>query len=409
MLSDEQAIKAVQAALHQLYDTQALRTNPLIESLGLTNAPNAVSELRQVITETVRGLQPSGDVPPEARAWRIHEILEYRFVQQVGQAEVARQLGLSVRHLRREERRAAEVLTQKLRPRLMGLTSPDTAPVSDANLPTGSGAFEELAWLDGQVTAREVDLGALLGEVIGVTRPLAEARSIAVQLSLPDLSLSVTIQPVALREMILELLTAAICHAAARPVTIAVRPDDDAAMIEIGASLSELTPDERRTCEDTFAMARQIAARCGAAIETSLDAEHFAATIALPLPQGVSVLVIDDNDDTLRLLRRYVAGTPFAILATSTLAEALALAAETRPQIIVLDVMMPHVDGWELLARLRQHPLTMHAPVVVCSILTQEKLAFSLGACEYLRKPVSARAFVQTLDRALHRAASESP
>jgi len=119
MLSDEQVIDAVQGALRQLYDSQALRSNPLVAALGLADSQIAASELRQVITEAIHALRPDAAVPPEAGAWRIYEILEYRFLQQMGQIELARQLGLSVRHLRREEHRAIEVLAQALRPLLL--------------------------------------------------------------------------------------------------------------------------------------------------------------------------------------------------------------------------------------------------------------------------------------------------
>jgi CheY-like chemotaxis protein len=62
-----------------------------------------------------------------------------------------------------------------------------------------------------------------------------------------------------------------------------------------------------------------------------------------------------------------------------------------------------------VLAHLRQNPLTSGAPIVVCSILTQEELAFSLGASEYIRKPVSAQTFILALERALRQAGPEQP
>jgi CheY-like chemotaxis protein len=409
MRSDEDVIRALQAALRQLYDTQALRANPLVEAFGLTDAPHAASQLRQLITEAIRALRPAGDVPPEAGAWRLHEILEYRYLQQVGQIEVARQLGLSVRHLRREERRAAEVLAQQLCPRLVSLSSGDAPSAGEVDLAVGEGALEELAWLDDHVTVCEVNIGAMLGEVIGVAQHLAQARGIAVQLNLPKQSVSVTMQPVALREMILELLTAAICHAAASPVTVTARPANGAALIEIGAALAEPTRKSGQACTDAIAMARHLAVRCGALLQATVQESAFLAVVSLPPPQGVPVLVIEDNEDTVRLLRRYVAGTPFHISAAERLPQALEVAARTHPKIIVLDVMMPHVDGWEVLAHLRQNPLTSGAPIVVCSILTQEELAFSLGASEYIRKPVSAQTFILALERALRQAGPEQP
>jgi CheY-like chemotaxis protein len=59
------------------------------------------------------------------------------------------------------------------------------------------------------------------------------------------------------------------------------------------------------------------------------------------------------------------------------------------PDAIILDVMMPEMDGWEFLQRLRARPETALIPVVICSIFNDPELAYSLGASLYLPKPVS--------------------
>ncbi len=79
--------------------------------------------------------------------------------------------------------------------------------------------------------------------------------------------------------------------------------------------------------------------------------------------------------------------------------EAVTLATRLSPQIVVLDVMMPQMDGWEVLGRLRQHPRTAHLPIVVCTILSQRDLASLLGASAFLRKPITQQAFLETLDQ----------
>jgi len=59
--------------------------------------------------------------------------------------------------------------------------------------------------------------------------------------------------------------------------------------------------------------------------------------------------------------------------------------------------MMPDVDGWEIMGRLRAHPDTAEAPVVVCTLLAQQELAFSLGADGYLQKPFDRAALLELL------------
>jgi CheY-like chemotaxis protein len=131
--------------------------------------------------------------------------------------------------------------------------------------------------------------------------------------------------------------------------------------------------------------------------------QAFAATLTIPAAGQLPVLAIDDNADTLRLLQRYTSVTRYRLIGTQEPEQALELATKLAPQIIVLDVMMPQVDGWRVLERLRQHPHTEHIPIVVCTILAQEELAFSLGASGFIRKPIARRAFLAALDQQVQR------
>jgi CheY-like chemotaxis protein len=72
-----------------------------------------------------------------------------------------------------------------------------------------------------------------------------------------------------------------------------------------------------------------------------------------------------------------------------------------RPAIIVLDVMLPDIDGWQLLTHLHEHPLTRSTPVIVCSVVKEEALALALGATIFLAKPVEPERFVEALDQVL--------
>jgi CheY-like chemotaxis protein len=78
--------------------------------------------------------------------------------------------------------------------------------------------------------------------------------------------------------------------------------------------------------------------------------------------------------------------------------QALALAEESLPEIIVLDMMLPDVDGWELLGRFRAHPRIGDSSVIVCTILPQKQLALSLGAADFLSKPLSRQNLLSALN-----------
>jgi len=118
------------------------------------------------------------------------------------------------------------------------------------------------------------------------------------------------------------------------------------------------------------------------------------------------VLVIDDNADMLELFKRYVQGTRYTVVGSQNPAEALALAEKLAPRIIILDVMMPDMDGWDILMQFREQAQTTqeklassYIPIIICTILPQEGLAHSLGANAFLQKPVLPEIFIKTLDQ----------
>lgn len=157
-------------------------------------------------------------------------------------------------------------------------------------------------------------------------------------------------------------------------------------------------------------MARQLLGLSGGrlTVHPSGDANSSGTiTLTLAAAKRATVLVIDDNADTLRLVERYLTGGGYAFVGTRDPEQALALAARLAPAAIVLDVMLPGVDGWELLGRLRAHPKAADVPIIVCTILPEEHLAFSLGAADFLRKPISRRTLLAALQRQVASASLE--
>ncbi|MFC7739253.1 PAS domain S-box protein [Roseomonas sp. GCM10028921] len=112
---------------------------------------------------------------------------------------------------------------------------------------------------------------------------------------------------------------------------------------------------------------------------------------AVPEVEGCgadSVLVIDDDEPTRDLLSRFLAREGFRPLVAPNGEAGLQLARQYQPRAILLDVMMPGLDGWAVLSAIKKDPALANIPVVMVSVVQERGLAFSLGAADYLTKPV---------------------
>ncbi|MCY3779413.1 MAG: response regulator [Chloroflexi bacterium] len=97
--------------------------------------------------------------------------------------------------------------------------------------------------------------------------------------------------------------------------------------------------------------------------------------------------MVDDNPDTISLFKRYLVNQPYRLLSAAGEREAWAIAQGRPLMCIILDVMLPGKDGWQILQSYKSHPVTANIPVLICSVLEMEDLANSLGADGYLKKP----------------------
>jgi CheY-like chemotaxis protein len=101
-----------------------------------------------------------------------------------------------------------------------------------------------------------------------------------------------------------------------------------------------------------------------------------------------TVLVIDDDAEARDIVERLLSREEFVVVTAKTGEEGLRLAHEIRPTVITLDVMMPDMDGWSVLRALKADPALHDVPVVMLTMLDDKTKGFSLGATDYLVKPV---------------------
>ncbi len=118
------------------------------------------------------------------------------------------------------------------------------------------------------------------------------------------------------------------------------------------------------------------------------------------LPEGGRmILAVDDERPLLNLYDRYLSDHGYQVIPLSDPYQVLQRAKEIRPFAITLDVMMPGKDGWSVLEELKNDPETKDIPVIMCTILENRERGFSLGATDYLMKPILEEDLVKSLTR----------
>ena len=287
-----------------------------------------------------------------------------------------------------------------------------------------------------EVSPQQQDARELAREACQAVATLAHAKGLALVQELPDEPVPAFCDPGRVRQVLLNLLGNAVKFTDTGAVTVRVEssgpwglmivrdtgpgiPEDEIAGIwqefrQVDGSLTR-----RRggtglglaitrhlvglqggtiTCESevgvgsTFTVALPAHGEAGNGAPASLHAR--------PAPPGARVLVVEDNPDTARLMARWLRGAGYQPeLADSAEAALRALDAGPPPDCIVLDLILPGLDGLGLLSRLRERPDAAEIPVVITSMLDERARGLALGATDYLTKPVDRAELLMAVER----------
>ena len=129
------------------------------------------------------------------------------------------------------------------------------------------------------------------------------------------------------------------------------------------------------------------------------DGLGSAATLGIPEGSGASVLVIDDDPNARSLMRRHLTRAGYRVDEAADGHSGLARARAFRPDVITLDAIMPGMDGWAVLSALKADPELAAIPVVMATIMDDERMGFALGASDYLSKPIDRPRLLAALER----------
>jgi len=368
-------VEHVKQALEHLYDLPFLQSHPLLPARA-AEAPGAGGQrLRKEIIAAIEALSPAPGTPFHAPHARVFNMLQLHYVEGITVQEAANELGISLRQAYRDLRHGEESVAAALWERTL------------AALPDEPRAFE-LSSIQAEVERlgtrpQSIDLHMLLQRAHNAVERLALQQGVAIRVESRPGTCIIAAAPALAQQVLVNLLRHAVQHVHGGVVHIA--PDTDGARAALVLRYAAAPSTATAVLSD---VAMQLLERLGWALYVE-DRPDGIRTVRLQLAApGPTILVVDDNESLVELLERYLSGHACRVVAATNGREGIRLAQELLPDAILLDVMMPEVDGWEVLQALRTHSQTEAIPIVVCSVFNDPDLAYSVGASLVLPKPI---------------------
>lgn len=283
---------------------------------------------------------------------------------------------------------------------------------------------------------QNVRVKEMLQAVVATIDPLALTKDIRVD-SEADLELQLVADAAKLRQMLLNLLSNAIkftptggrvsvrAHAVGPWIEIAVSDTGigiaNADFGRLFTEFQQLDAGPGREQEGTglgLALTKRFAELHGGQVSVQSEPGK-GSTFILRLPAGAAVptttpspppvvirssdparpliLLVEDNPEAAEILARHLDAGGFRIEIARTGIEAVAMARDLKPVAITLDILLPEIDGWEVLTRLKAEELTRNIPVVIVTVIDNPALGRALGALDYFVKPVDGSALLSRL------------
>jgi CheY-like chemotaxis protein len=395
----------VRDALTHLYDAPYLQTHPLASLLPKSeqNDPlQRMQRLRRLLLDAIHAVRPAPGTPASSPDWRHYRLLELRYVEAMTPRQAMEELALSRSQFFREQAAILDTLIGVLWNQLGDALS---APPQKTESYNEEADHESLQMALKRVTAHatwdEIDLADVVANLVRVVDPLARKRNVHLRISKADALPTITGDRVLVRQALLDVLTWALERAVGGAVTLGeVSHTNSGLEVEAGICIvAEGDADEPQAGDDAaLAVCRQVLGSMGGSVHMAIDGCAWHVDILWPRREPLLVAV-DDNEDFIALYQRYLAPHGWRVLGASSVEEARRLLRETSPNAVLLDVLMPDEDGWELLLWMQEQPRLAELPVAICSVLDQSHLATSLGAAGYLKKPVTQEALVTLLSR----------
>lgn len=421
----------VRDALLHMHDVAYLQTHPLAWLVGGAEPSATVRGklLYRAIMEALEQTRPALGTAADSRAWRAYRILELRYVDGREASDVMQQVALSKNQYHRDHNRALRAVTSilwdrwRLDERWKSTQAAGSTPAELVRVEVECLEQSRQRGGPGRIAPAEVLLG-----VAELLRPLCLQRGVSLRIDAPSQLPPISGDRVALRQALLTVLARAVNATANGLVVVDASGKSGGVEVRVTLATAEAPhggpvhfarrasapgahhlagegcrgetaagqPDRLLGVEESRPFVDQLG---GSVVCRRLpeEIECWEVVFGFPAADRPRLLVVDNSTDFIRLVERYLAGEGWEVVGAPDVDTAYSLVEQERVNAVLLDVVIPERDGWELLLALKANSATKHLPVIVCSVLGEPEVAVSLGAAGYLRKPLDKPTLVKAL------------
>ena len=374
-------VEHVKEALSNLYNIPELLKTPLNDRHASDSQQSSAHRLRRELVEAIESMNPGKSVSMRSNVARLYNLMHLHYVGDMTLQETAHELGISPRQAYRDLRRGQENIASILwhdRQQSAILTKPITAlPIHDSTEATKLSSIEsEITRIERNFTS--IDITSILRLAIKAVQQLADQKSIQLDVILPDEPVNLSTNKAIAQQILINLLSQTIQRADKPSLTIQLTSNDNTAVLSIRYS-GTVGQDE---------LISPVIYRLMEQVRWSSESSDKELHLHLN-GHGARVLIIDDNEGLVDLLHHYISANVYQVYTAHNGVEGLKIASNLHPDAIIMDLMMPDMDGWELLQHLRTQVDTRNIPVIICSVIHDPELAYSLGADDFIAKPVN--------------------
>jgi CheY-like chemotaxis protein len=411
-MSTDLLVGHVKDALANFYDPIRLQNHALHDLLDVPSlhGASAGEALRRSLFEAIESLKPPPGTPTDHPSLLNYRLLWAHYIEGLSPDAAARQLGISGRTFYRRQQETIQAVAGVLWSRHA------RAAESHAFTPAGQAcsdddhAVQEAVRFAMRAARRLLNLAQVLADAQDTLAPLAALAATELCMSIPAQLPPVLGDPAVFHQILVGLLSEVLRAVHGGVVHVHLRGEREQLLCRLWVERPERVLASDVGAGRTFLVSRSMLGVYGGRVWLEKERAHLPGIgFSVPLAESKRVLLIDDDADTTALFRRYLHAESYIVDVANSSREVEEQLATHVPDVIVLDVMMPQEDGWQLLRRLKGAPQTATVPIVVCSVLHQPHLAVSLGATDALIKPVSRDALLKSLHRALAGAKDPRP